>query len=50
MRARLEAMPVLSPSYRRLPSWTFRAFGVWCFVFGIGQLIFVYITVHGASH
>jgi hypothetical protein len=50
MRARLEAMPVLGASYRRLPSWTFRAFGVWCFVFGIGQLVFVYITVHGPSH
>jgi hypothetical protein len=50
MRARLEAMPMAGASYRRLPSWTFRAFGVWCFVFGIGQLVFVYITVHGASH
>lgn len=49
MRARLEAMPVLGAAYRRMPSWTFRAFGVWCFVFGIGQLVFVYITVHRPS-
>jgi len=47
-RTRLEAMPVAGASYRRLPSWTFRAFGVWCFVFGIGQLAVVYIAVHGA--
>jgi hypothetical protein len=32
--------------YRRLPPWYFRAFGVWCFVFGIGQLIFVIATLH----
>jgi hypothetical protein len=50
MRARLDAMPMLGASYRRLPSWVFRAFGVWCIVFGIGQLIIVYATVHGTSH
>jgi hypothetical protein len=50
MRARLDAMPILGASHRRLPSWAFRAFGVWCIVFGIGQLIFVYAIVHGTSH
>ena len=47
MRARLEERSVMRAWYRRLPSWTFRAFGVWCIVFGIGQLIYVIATVHG---
>jgi hypothetical protein len=27
-----------------MPSWWERVFGVWCFVFGIGQFIFLYVT------
>jgi len=42
MRARLEA-----GRYPRMPSWWERVFGVWCFVFGIGQLIFFIATAHG---
>ena len=37
MRRRLEERDFDGALYRRLPSWAFRAFGVWCFVFGIGQ-------------
>ena len=47
IRARLDAMPMLGGWYRRLPSWAFRALGVLCFTFGIGQLIFVYAVTHG---
>jgi hypothetical protein len=47
MRARLETKSPMGALYKRLPPWTFRAFGVWCIVFGIGQLIFVIATVHG---
>jgi hypothetical protein len=48
VRARLEERSVMRAWYRRLPPWTFRAFGVWCVVFGIGQLIYVIATVHGS--
>jgi len=47
VRARLDAAPLLGGAYRRLPPWTFRAFGIWCIVFGIGQLIFVATLTHG---
>jgi hypothetical protein len=47
IRVRLEAMPILGASYTRLPSWAFRAFGVWCMLFGISQLIFVFAITHG---
>lgn len=50
IRARLDPMPVLGASYRRLRPWVFRAFGVWCIVFGIVQFIYAYATVHGRSH
>ena len=40
-RQRLEARTLDGALYRRLPPWTFRAFGVWCFVFGIGQFVFL---------
>ena len=50
IRARFELMPILGASYRRLPSWVFRLFGIWCIVIGIGQLIFVYAIMHGTSH
>jgi hypothetical protein len=43
MRARLEARRYYPP----IPSWWERVFGVWCFVFGIGQLIFFIATAHG---
>jgi hypothetical protein len=46
MRARLEERSVMRAWYKRLPPWTFRAFGVWAVVFGIGQLIFVIATLH----
>ena len=47
MRSRLETRSVMRAWYRRLPPWTFRAFGVWGIVFGIGQLTYVIATVHG---
>jgi hypothetical protein len=47
VRARLEALPMLGASYKRLPSWALRAFGVWCFVFGVAQVIFVSAITHG---
>jgi hypothetical protein len=47
VRERLSAMPVLGASYRLLPSWAFRAFGVWCVLFGIGQLIYISVFLHG---
>jgi hypothetical protein len=46
IRARLDAMPMLGASYRRLPSRVIRAFGVWCILFGIGQLILVSAITH----
>jgi energy-coupling factor transporter transmembrane protein EcfT len=49
MRARLEERSMMRAWYKRLPPWTFRAFGVWCVVFGIGQLIFFIATVHGSQ-
>ena len=49
MRARLEAMPVLGASHRRLPSWVFRAFGVWCIVFGVAQFIYLSASSPGYS-
>jgi hypothetical protein len=33
--------------YKRLPSWSFRVFGVWCLVCGVGQLLFVIATAGG---
>lgn len=49
IRARLETRPVVGGWYKRLPPWAFRAFGVWCVVFGVGQLVYVYAITHGAS-
>jgi len=46
MRARMEERSRMRAWYRRLPPWYFRAFGAWCFVFGIGQLIFFIATLH----
>jgi hypothetical protein len=45
LRSRLETRSMMRAWYKRLPPWTFRAFGVWCIVFGIGQLIYVIATV-----
>lgn len=39
VRARFESRGFDGVQYRRLPSWTFRVFGAWCFVFGIGQFV-----------
>ena len=50
MRNRLEGLPLLGGSYGRLPSWMFRAFGVWCVAFAVGQLVYVYVVVHRTSH
>jgi hypothetical protein len=41
VRERLEARSLDGAFYRRMPSWFLRAFGIWCFVFGIGQFAFV---------
>ncbi|MBO0801587.1 MAG: hypothetical protein J2P25_00715 [Nocardiopsaceae bacterium] len=49
MRADLEEWPLFGGLYRRMPSWTFRAFGIWCIIFGIGQLIFMYSITRGVS-
>jgi hypothetical protein len=46
VRQRLDERSMMRAWYRRLPPWYFRAFGVWCFVFGIGQLIFFLVTLH----
>jgi hypothetical protein len=42
-RQRFEARALDGALYRKLPAWTFRAFGVWCFVFGIGQFVAFYL-------
>ena len=42
MRQRLEERSIFGYLYKRMPSWMFRAFGVWRFVCGIGWLIYVY--------
>jgi hypothetical protein len=47
MRARLEARSIMGAWYKRLPSWSFRVFGVWCLVCGVGQLLFVIATAGG---
>jgi hypothetical protein len=47
VRRRLSAMPVLGALNSRTPSWAFRAFGVWCILCGIGQLMFIYAITHG---
>ena len=44
--AALETRSMMRAWYKRLPPWTFRAFGVSGIVFGIGQLIYVIATVH----
>jgi hypothetical protein len=46
MRVRLEAREFDGGLYRRLPPWTFRAAGIWCIVFGVGQLAFVWSVTH----
>jgi len=42
MRARVEAQPITGRLNRLLPSWFYRAFGVWCFVFGTGVFVFLW--------
>lgn len=46
LRRQLDWDPVYRALYRRLP-WFNRAFGVWCIVFGVGQLIYFYGFTHG---
>ena len=36
VRRGLEENDPLGALYKKLPSWAFRAVGVWCFAFGIG--------------
>ena len=45
MRQGLEDAPLAGVLYRRMPSWTLRAFGIWCLIFGIGQLTFFLVTL-----
>ena len=39
MRRRLEERSFDGALHKRLPSWAYRAFGVWCFIFGIAQFV-----------
>jgi hypothetical protein len=50
MRVRAEESPVSGGLYRRMPSWAFRAFGVWWIICGIGWLIYAYGLTHGEWH
>ena len=46
VRRQTEARRFDGALYRKLPSWWLRAFGIWCFVFGIGQFIVLYALTH----
>jgi hypothetical protein len=47
MSARLVVRdPVYGALYRRVP-WLNRAFGVWCILFSVGELVFFYCFTHG---
>lgn len=48
MRADLDESPLHGALHRRLPSWAYRAFGVWCIIFGTGVLVYFYGLAHGA--
>ena len=39
-RRRFEERRFDGALHRKLPSWAYRAFGIWCFAFGIGQFLF----------
>ena len=39
VRRRFEERSFDGALHRKLPSWAYRAFGAWCFVFGIGQFV-----------
>jgi hypothetical protein len=39
MRAEAEEQPFTGSLMKRMPSWTFRAFGIWCVAFGVGFCI-----------
>lgn len=45
-RRKYEARAFDGALYRKLPSWAFRAFGVWCFVFGVGEFVLFNIVKH----
>lgn len=44
MRQGIEQQRPFGAAHQRLPAWTFRAFGAWCVVFGIGMFIFLTAT------
>jgi hypothetical protein len=46
MRTRFESRGFDGVLYRALPTWAFRAFGAWCFVFGVGQFVFFWRLQH----
>jgi hypothetical protein len=46
MREGLEGQALGGVLYRRLPTWTLRAFGIWCVIFGIGQFFYLLMTAH----
>ena len=39
VRATAEEQPITGKLAKRMPSWTHRAFGIWCMVFGVGICI-----------
>jgi len=41
MRRQVESQNFDAGLDKRLPSWVFRTFGAWCFVFGIGQFLLI---------
>lgn len=45
MREGVESGP-LGGLHKRLPSWTYRAFGIWCVLFGCGQFAYFFAITH----
>jgi hypothetical protein len=45
-RRKFEARALDGGLYRKLPSWAFRAFGIWCFVFGVGEFVLFNVVKH----
>jgi hypothetical protein len=45
-RRRYEARALYNARYWKLPSWAFRAFGIWCFVFGVGEFLLFNVAKH----
>ena len=46
MRESLAGLPLGGALYRRMPTWTLRAFGVWWVIFGIGQFVYFLEGAH----